>query len=82
MVTVKLFGLLRLDSGVQQFESKAETVKELYSELIQLAAENGKIITEKNIKSSAVLVNGQQIGRNKKLKDGDQVIFMSVVAGG
>ena len=82
MVTVKLFGLLRLDSGLQQFTSNAQSVKELYTELIQLAADNGNIITEKNIKSSAVLVNGQQAGKNTKLKDGDQIIFMSMVAGG
>lgn len=82
MVTVKLFGLLRLDSGLQQFVSNAQSVKELYDELIHLAAANGKIITEKDIKSSAVLVNGLQVGKNTKLKDGDQVMFMSMVAGG
>ena len=29
MVTVKLFGLLRLDSGVKQLELEAATVQEL-----------------------------------------------------
>ncbi len=82
MVTVKLFGLLRMDSGVKEFTSNAATVKELYTELKQLAEEHGNIITEKNIKSCALLVNGQQAGRNIKLKDGDQVVFMSMVAGG
>ena len=82
MVTVKLFGLLRLDSGVKEFVSNASTIKELYAELKQLAADNGNIITEKNIKSCALLVNGQQADKNIKLKDGDQVVFMSMVAGG
>ena len=82
MVNVKLFGLLRIDSGIKEFTSQAVNVKELYAELIQLSAKQGNIITEKNIKSCAVLVNGQQADRNKKLKDGDQVVFMSMVAGG
>jgi molybdopterin converting factor small subunit len=82
MVTVKLFGLLRLDSGVKEFVSNASTIKELYAELKQLAEDNGNIITEKNIKSCALLVNGQQADKNIKLKDGDQVVFMSMVAGG
>ncbi|MBR2027763.1 MAG: MoaD/ThiS family protein [Oscillospiraceae bacterium] len=82
MVTVKLFGLLRLDSGIKEFVSEAATVKELYEELKQLAAERGNIITDKNIKSCALLVNGQQADKNIKFKDGDQVIFMSMVAGG
>ena len=82
MITVKLFGLLRLDSGVKEFVSNASTIKELYAELKQLAADNGNIITEKNIKSCALLVNGQQADKNTKFKDGDQVVFMSMVAGG
>lgn len=82
MVTVKLFGLLRIDSGVKEFTSQARTVKELYAELIQLASKQGNTITEKNIKSCALLINGQQADKNTKLKDGDQVVFMSMVAGG
>ena len=82
MVNVKLFGLLRMDSGIKEFTSQAIKVKELYAELIQLSAKQGNIITEKNIKSCAVLVNGQQADKNTRLKDGDQVIFMSMVAGG
>ena len=82
MVTVKLFGLLRIDSGVKEFASQAKTVKELHAELIQLAAKQGNAITEKNIKSCALMINGQQADKNTKLKDGDQVVFMSMVAGG
>lgn len=82
MVTVKLFGLLRIDSGVKEFNSQARTIKELYAELIRISAKQGNTITEKNIKSCALLVNGQQADKNTKLKDGDQVVFMSMVAGG
>ena len=82
MVNVKLFGLLRIDSGVKEFDSMALTVKDLYTELQQLAAKQGNIITVKDIKSCALLINGQQADKNTKLKDGDQVVFMSMVAGG
>ena len=82
MVTVKLFGLLRMDSGIKEFTSVATSVKELYTEIQQLAAKQGNIISEKNIKSCAVLINGQQTDKKTKLNDGDQVVFMSMVAGG
>jgi len=82
MVTVKLFGLLRMDSGIKQFTSDAASVKELYTELQQLASKNGNTITQKNIRSCAVLVNDIQADKNTKLKDGDRVVFMSMVAGG
>ena len=35
MVTVKLFGLLRLDSGVKQLELEADTLRELYPKLLE-----------------------------------------------
>lgn len=82
MVKVKLFGLLRLDSGVKEFTTEAEKVKDIYEVLIEMARQNGKTITAKNVGSCAVLVNGQQATKNTKLNDGDQVIFMSMVAGG
>lgn len=82
MVKVKLFGLLRLDSGVKEFTTEAEKVKDIYDVLIEMARQNGKTITAKNVGSCAVLVNGQQATKNTKLNDGDQVIFMSMVAGG
>jgi len=82
MVKVKLFGLLRLDSGVKEFETKAETVKDLYAVITEKAKENGNIISAKNISACAVMVNNCQANKNTKLNDGDEVIFMSMVAGG
>jgi molybdopterin converting factor small subunit len=82
MVKIKLFGLLRLDSGVKEFDAEVKSVKEIYPLLIEKAQQNGKNITVKDIKSSAVLVNNQQANKNTKLCDGDMVIFMSMVAGG
>ena len=82
MVNVKVFGLLRLDSGIKNFAVEAERVKDIYPMLTQLAQQNNNPITIRNIKSCAVLVNGQQADKNTKLCDGDEVIFMSMVAGG
>ena len=82
MVKIKLFGLLRLDSGVKEFDAEVSLVKDIYPLLIEKAQQNGKNITVKDIKRSAVLVNGQQANKNTKLCNGDQVIFMSMVAGG
>ncbi len=82
MVRVKLFGLLRIDSGIKELSADAAAVKDIFPALIEAASKNGNIITIKNINSCAVMVNGQQATKNTKLKDGDEVVFMSMVAGG
>lgn len=82
MVRVKLFGLLRIDSGIKELSVKADIVKDIFHVLIEAASRNGKTITVKDINSCAVMVNGQQATKNTKLKDGDEVVFMSMVAGG
>ena len=82
MVKVKLFGLLRIDSGIKELSAEADIVKDIFHVLIEAASRNGKTITVKDINSCAVMVNGQQATRNTKIKDGDEVVFMSMVAGG
>ena len=82
MVKVKLFGLLRLDSGVKEFYTEAKTVKDIYEVLVEKAKENGNIISAKDISACAVMVNNCQANKNTRLNDGDEVIFMSMVAGG
>lgn len=82
MVKVKLFGLLRIDSGIKEFETEAASVKQLFSFIADKAAEKGNIIEPKAVKNCAVLVNGRQADKNTKLKAGDEVVFISMVAGG
>lgn len=82
MVKVKLFGLLRIDSGIKELSAEADIVKDIFPVLIETASRNGKTITVKDINSCAVMVNGQQATKNTKIKDGDEVVFMSMVAGG
>ena len=75
MITVKLYGLIRLDSGIRERSLDAKTVPELYSRLL---AETDRI----SKKDLEVLVNGKVGGRRTKLADGDVVQLMSPVSGG
>lgn len=75
MITVKLFGLVRLETGIKELQIDAANVKELKKEL-------SRQISEEKIKGCVLLVNGRQASRFTKLKDGDQVMLMPPVAGG
>ena len=67
MVKVKLFGLLRLDTGLKELELGANSVKELYL---------------KDIDGCIVMINGVQGKKSSKLAPGDEVMLMSPVCGG
>lgn len=84
MVNVKLFGLLRLDTGIKEFDTEAKTVGELCDILLAKAkqADVHTKVTIKNVQGCAVLVNGKTASKRTKLADGDKVVFMSMVAGG
>ena len=75
MITVKLFGLVRLETGIKELQIEAASVKELKKEL-------SRHIPEEMIKGCVLLVDGKQANRFTKLKDGDQVMLMPPVAGG
>jgi len=76
MITVRLYGLLRIDSGIKEKRMEASTVKEV---LEALAAWG---IDRKDLSSCLILVNGNSANRRSKLTDGDTVVLMSPVAGG
>ena len=83
-MTVKLFGTLRLDSGVKELQLEAESVKALYS-LVTRQLRAGKpesAITEKTLRGCLVAVNGAPAGPGTKLRDGDLVYFFPAAAGG
>ena len=84
MVTVKLFGLLRLDTGLKTLEAEATSVKELYPILLAAAkkANPDTRITASDIDGCIVVINGKQARKSSPLKDGDQVSLMSPVCGG
>ena len=76
MITVKLYGLLRIESGIKEKQLEAATVKDLLTALADCG------IPENKLNSCVILVNGNNTGKRSKLKDGDQVVLMSPVAGG
>ena len=76
MITVKLYGLLRIESGIREKQLEAATVKAM---LDQLAACG---IDRKDLNGCIILVNGKPANKRSKLTDGDRVVLMSPVAGG
>ena len=75
MITVKLFGLVRLETGIKELQVEAGNVRQLQKALT-------RHIPEEKISGCVLLVNGKAANRFTKLKDGDQVMLMPPVAGG
>ena len=84
MVTVKLFGLLRLDTGIKEMTAEAASVRALYPVLIQETEKRkpGFKLKKADLDGCIVMVNGVQKTKNTRLKAGDTVILMSPVSGG
>ena len=84
MVHVKLFGLLRLDTGLKTLDAEAESVGTLYPALLAAAkrARPDTRITAADIDGCIVVVNGRQSKKTARLSDGDEVWLMSPVCGG
>ena len=76
MITVKIFGLLRIESGIKEKEVAATTVQEVLQQLADCG------IDAKELRSCVILVNGKNASKRSKLADGDTVVLMSPVAGG
>ena len=75
MITVRLYGLARLETGIKELQVAAATVRELKKALTGY-------LPEETVKGCVLLVNGRQATRFTKLTDGDQVMLMPPVAGG
>ena len=84
MVHVKLFGLLRLDTGLKELDAEAATVGELYPVLLAEAkrAKPATAITARDVDGCVILINGKQGKKSSRLRDGDEVFLMSPVCGG
>lgn len=76
MILVKLYGLLRLDSGIREKRLEAESVKDVLDSLA------GCGIPKKDLRGCLIFVNGVSAGKRRRLTDGDTVVLMSPVAGG
>ena len=76
MITVKLYGLLRIESGIKEKALEAKTVKEVLDALTKSG------IPQKDLDGCVILINGNSANKRSKLTDGDTVVLMSPVAGG
>lgn len=76
MITVKLYGLLRIESGIKEKHLEAETVKNVLDALA------GHGIPKRDLDGCVIMVNGKGANKRSKLADGDTVVLMSPVAGG
>ena len=76
MITVKLYGLLRIESGIKEKQLEADTV----ADVLEALAACG--IPKRDLKGCVILLNGKPAVKRSKLKNGDSVILMSPVAGG
>ena len=74
MITVKIFGVVRLQTGASRFETDVQTVDELLDHIPGL--------TRKEAKDLIVMVNGKSVARRHKLRDGDEVALLSPAGGG
>ena len=76
MITVKLYGLLRIESGIKEKQLQAATAKEVLEQLENYG------IDRKDLNGCVILINGKNANKKSKLTDGDTVVLMSPVAGG
>ena len=76
MIRVKLYGLLRIESGIKEKHLTAKTVKEVLDTLASCG------IPKKDLDGCVILINGTSASKRSKVKDGDTVVLMSPVAGG
>ena len=76
MITVKLYGLLRIESGIKEKQLEAADVKAVLEQLAHCG------IDRKDLNGCVILVNGTGANKRSKLTDGDTVVLMSPVAGG
>ncbi len=76
MITVKLYGLLRINSGIKERNIEAASIKDVWNDLMMQG------ISQKELNSCIILVNGKPATKRSSLHDGDVVQLMSPVAGG
>ncbi len=77
MVTIKLFGTLRLKTGFRQIEADITTVRQAQ---VILSEQTG--IPAKEFKKCVIALNGSPCKASARLSDGDELTFLSPAGGG
>ncbi|MCG8514302.1 MAG: MoaD/ThiS family protein [Halanaerobiales bacterium] len=82
MILVRFFGTLRLSIGESRLEMEAERIDQL---LVKINQKYNKIGI-KQLKNAVIFINNQNINKlerfKSRLKDGDEVLFISAMGGG
>lgn len=81
MVTVKLFGVLRLKTGIREVQIPPGKLPDRFP-LILAGADPASGVTVADLKRCVIMVNGKQSSYRIKVKDGDEVLFLSPAGGG
>lgn len=76
MITVKLYGLLRIHSGIKERRLEARSMKDVWNDLMVQG------ITKQELDGCIILINQKSANKRSLLTDGDVVQLMSPVAGG
>lgn len=77
MVTIKIYGTLRLKCGLGQMEAYTDSIKDACR---ILALATGTL--EKEFRHCTFAVNGKKVGLGTRLKDGDELVFLAPSGGG
>ena len=82
MIQVKVYGNLSIITKGHELSAHARSVRQLYEVLSERFGDE----FSRAVKASKVFHNGKNIafnqGKRTKLHDGDEVVFLSPVAGG
>ena len=76
MITVKLYGLLRIDSGIRERCMEADSINDVFRDLVLQG------ISKQTLEGCAILINGTPAKKRSPLHDGDVVQLLPPVAGG
>lgn len=76
MITVKLYGLLRVESGIKEKQLEAKDMNQVFS----LLSDCG--LARHDLQGCLILINGTAAKKRSKLRNGDTVVLISPVAGG
>lgn len=77
MITIKLFGTLRIKTGCKELEADISTVKEACD---LLAEKTG--LSAKDFRKCIIVINGTQSKPSAALQEGDELAFFSPSGGG
>lgn len=77
MIHVKLFGVLRLKTGLKEINMEADTLPEVFRLLSEKTG-----WSEKDFHNCIVMINGIPAKKKTALKDGDSLVLLSPSGGG